>query len=501
MNSFSKNIKKVLFLAIFLFIITVNCTLITEDWHASAHPQPLVIQEFLFKYGKESLDVDLKLRIDAVVVDEVFPKVDKNSDGNFDEAELKIYFEQIVKPNLTSRFNNRDLKYEITGFKTINKNEIRSLDDYAEVRLKTIDTVINQSNSMYVKYEYRFIPNDAFGDNFVYNDNIFETPGIERVNLESTDPSGIIEYSTDFKFKESVSSTNPSTTKSEQPQGNFLKDLQNLSTDLTNRVRVMEFNNPLVFLTAFGLLFVAGALHALTPGHGKSMVAAFLVAKKQSKFADVLILGLSITLAHTAAIYVIGFALLALRQTAYAQNIVYAVEKLSAWLFLGLGLLLLRNGWKAYKHFQSHQHEDHHHHDRASDKFHKHKDSHTHSHNHEEHHHDHGHHHAWEDKNLKIKNRWDLFYAGISGGIVPCLDALSILFVFNSLGRVDLGLILVFIFSLGLAGAIILLGATLLYGKDKLKLEERIGARAEYLLPILSGLFVAGFGVFYILTK
>ena len=84
---------------------------------------------------------------------------------------------------------------------------------------------------------------------------------------------------------------------------------------------------------------------------------------------------------------------------------------------------------------------------------------------------------------------------------MPCFDALSILFVFNAIGRVDLGIILVFIFSLGLAAAIILLGVSLLYGKDLLKLEEKIGPKAEFIMPMLSGTFIALFGVFYILTK
>lgn len=508
----SKKFYKQLLLILSFFLFIFNFSFLIFNLRSSAHPQPLVVQEFVFHYRQNAITVDLNLRIDPVVIDSVFSKLDKNSDQELSGGELKAYFEEIVKPNLVSRFNNRDMEYEITGYKTAKKLELLSLDNYAQIQLKVSNADIKETNSIYVKYKYPFVPNDSFGDAYVYNDDIFDTPGIERINLQSTDPTGIIEYTTDFKFKDfnpnTASNTIQNTNSSSQAQTNtnLLKDLQNLSTDLTNQVKNLRFDNPWVFLTAFLLLFIAGALHALTPGHGKSMVAAFLVAKKNSKFADVLVLGASITLAHTASIYIIGFILLALKQTAYAQNIVVVIERVSAWLFLGLGLLLVYNGWKAYSHFKSHQHEHDHHHDHKHN--HSHDDHHGHDHSHEDHHHSHkdshhdrGHTHAWDDKNLKIKNRWDLFYAGISGGIIPCLDALSILFVFNSLGRVDLGLIMVFIFSLGLAGAIILLGATLLYGKDKLKLEERIGARAEYILPIISGLIVAGFGVFYILTK
>ncbi len=487
-------ISKNLFRFIFIILIIFSFSPFFLTNLVKAHPQPLFVNEFTFRYRPDFIVLDYKIRIEPVIKEDIFHQIDIDGDLTIDEKDLKEYANTVLFPNLTSRLNNQDLKYEIIGTKGLEKSDIKSLDDYAEINFRAINPILKPANSIYVKYNHKYLKNDAYGDYNAYMDDIFEVPGIQRTNIETTNPNGLEDYSTDFIFtdKKPAMQSTIAAAPVNISKNNIFQDFQKLSTDLTNQVKNYNFENPYIFVTAFLLLFIAGALHALTPGHGKSMVAAFLLGKKNSKMLDILILGISITLAHTLVIYIIGFVLLSIRETANAQNIVLFIEKVSAWLFLGLGLILLFNAWRAYEEYSHHNKSLRGHH-------HTQKKQTDHENNH--HIHDHGHPHAWENGNLNIKSRWDLFYAGISGGIVPCFDALSILFVFNSIGRVDLGLILVFVFSLGLSAAIILLGISLLYGKEKLKLEDKIGPRAEYILPFTSGAIVALFGIFYILTK
>lgn len=482
-----QKIYKFIFFSLFIFLILIS----GSQNSGFAHPNPLVFSQFKMVYEVDKVSLEYRLSIDTTTLNDVYKDIDINDDELTSEEEVKLYWENVVSKNLVARLNNIDLNFEYDSSTLINKKDFRTLNDFLEIRLVAKEPVILETNFVYLKYNKKYVPQDPYGDAFYYIDNIVEVKNIERINLDQTNPNGLDEYSTYFKFLDNV----PDNEKESQPipENSWFDYFKNLSTNLTNQVREYDFNNPFLFIVAFIFLFIAGALHALTPGHGKSMVAAFLVGKKGSKIGDVLILGLSITLAHTAVIYLIGFVLLALDRTSESNVIVGYIEKFSAWLFLGLGLILFYNGHKAYKHYKFHQEEHEHH---TYNKYSEHRHDHKHN-----HHHYHGHLHSWDNKNLNIKNRWDLFYAGISGGIIPCIDALSILFLFTSLGRVDIGIIFVFIFSLGLASAIVLLGLSLLYGKDKLKLEEKIGHKAEYILPIASGIIILFFGIFYILTK
>jgi ABC-type nickel/cobalt efflux system permease component RcnA len=437
-----------------------------------AHPQPLVVNEFNFVFSTAKIEMIYRMRIDPVVIDDIFKVLDKNNDKWLDDIEIRDFSDNILLKNLTINFNGKSPDIELISVEGNRKQNFRSLDNFFEIKYLFQNIDIKKQNSIYAKYEFLFLPDDPFGDLASFLDNAPFDNQIRRVNLENTNPNGIEYYSTDFIFV-TVGDDFGAEEETDEVGGNFFDEIKKISSYLTNQVKNYDFSNPIVFLTAFIILFTAGALHAITPGHGKSMVAAFLIGKNKSKFIDVIILGITITLAHTLVIYIIGFFLLLLQQTSQAQNIVLMVERFSAWLFLGLGIVLIFNAWRNYKKFT------------LSNQIKK------------------------NNMNIdpksksfsNIRNRWDLIYAGISGGIIPCFDALSILFVFNTLGRADLGIILVFIFSLGLATAIISLGLSLLYGKDKFRIEEKIGPKAEYILPFFTGGIILLFGIFYIFTK
>lgn len=469
-----------------LLLLTVLCSLLFALCHlnlSSAHPQPLVVQEFIFNFEKTNVKIDYKLRIDPVVLDNIYKIIDKNNDSFISNEEIDDYANNFIIKNSTGRLNNRDIKLIKTGQKLLKKSDFQSLEDHILINFQLENPKVLETSTFFFKYSKRFLPDDPYGDQFVFDDNTFNNPEIERLPSNLTKEIVADEYSVDIKYTKSAAVTLiPTTTGKlieEQKQvGNksVFEQIREKSTELSGKARNYNFkeSSPGFIILGLIIVFIAGALHAITPGHGKSMMAAFLIGKRKSRISDVLVLALSITLAHTFVIYIIGFVLLQLQMTSIAPTVAYYAEKLGSILLLIFGFILLRNAYKAYTHHQYHKKmgEDHHHH-----------------------------HHHHEEKQTNIRSKWDLFYVGISGGIIPCIDALSILFAAVQIGKVALGLVLIFVFSLGLASAITLLGLLLIFGKDKLNIEERLGGKVEIYFPLISGLFILVVAGIYLISK
>ncbi len=188
--------------------------------------------------------------------------------------------------------------------------------------------------------------------------------------------------------------------------------------------------DPAILATALGVAFLLGAAHALTPGHGKAIVAAYLAGSRGRKI-DAMYLGGIVTATHTAAVFVLGLVTLYASQQVALDRIYPWLSALSGALVAGIGGWLL---WKRTRGGHAHHH---------------------HPHDHDHHHHDHEHHH--NDHHEPI-TRGGLVSLGISGGIVPCPEALVVLMISVSLRRIGLGLAILVSFSLGLAAVLIAIG-------------------------------------------
>jgi nickel/cobalt transporter (NicO) family protein len=179
-----------------------------------------------------------------------------------------------------------------------------------------------------------------------------------------------------------------------------------------------------------------GAAHALTPGHGKAMVAAYLVGTKGTP-RHAFLLGGTVTIAHTAGVFALGFVTLGL-------SAFIVPEQLYPWLTLVSGLLVVLVGASVLRlRLRSRGH--HHHHD------------HHHGHSHE-HHHDHREH----DDALTPKG---ILGVGIAAGLLPCPSALVVLLSAIALHRIGLGLALIVAFSVGLAATITAIGLVAVFAR------------------------------------
>ena len=182
-----------------------------------------------------------------------------------------------------------------------------------------------------------------------------------------------------------------------------------------------------------------GAAHALTPGHGKAIVTAYLVGTR-GRPRDALLLGGIVTVTHTIGVFALGFVTLGLSEFIVPEDLYPWLNLVSAVLVVLVGLAVFRlRILAALRPAGRHHHDGHQHH-----------------------HHGHHHHHEGmtEEEHARAhlpqegSGAKGLIAVGISGGLIPCPTALVVLLAAISLHRVAFGLVLIVAFSVGLAAVV-----------------------------------------------
>jgi ABC-type nickel/cobalt efflux system permease component RcnA len=255
-----------------------------------------------------------------------------------------------------------------------------------------------------------------------------------------------------------------------------------------------------VLLLLLAAAFGWGALHALSPGHGKAMVAAYLVGA-QGTARHAVILGAMVTLTHTIGVFALGVITLALSQYLLPED-------LYPWLNLTAGLLVLVVGALVLRARLRRVPDGHHHgpggHTHGPGGHHHGPGRHTHA--GAEHAHDHEltahvsdvpHAHAAHDHAPESLRPRVLLAAGASAGLIPCPSALVVLLGAIAQQEIALGLLLIVTFSLGLAATLTALGLAVVYARGITAKWRPQGATARLaaLAPALSALIIVVVGV------
>lgn len=220
-------------------------------------------------------------------------------------------------------------------------------------------------------------------------------------------------------------------------------------------------NSPAYLVIIFLITFVLGAVHALMPGHGKTVVSAYMVGTRGT-VGDAITLGVTVTVTHLSSVIILGVAL------AFASRYVVP-EKVMPMLGTASGLIILALGlWMLYRRLRNRGVQFHSHHD-----------------------HDHAHRHPHPERGW---GRLSLISLGVSGGMVPCYDAIVVLLLAFSLNRIALGLSLITVFSLGLAFVLIFLA--ILFAKSSSLLEKHLGEnRLVRHIPVVSAVAITVLGI------
>ncbi len=231
----------------------------------------------------------------------------------------------------------------------------------------------------------------------------------------------------------------------------------------------------LLVLVLFAAAFGWGALHALSPGHGKAMIAGYL-AGSRGKPRHAVALGVTVTVTHTAAVFALGLVTLAASEYVLPEDVYPWLGVASGLMVVAIGFAVMRSRYRRWRRMRAGSGERHH----------------GHSH-HDDHHHDH---HG--EPGAPIRTR-ELLGLGISGGLVPCPSALVVLIAAISQHRVGLGMALIVAFSIGLAATVTAVGLVTIWGQRlvrRLRPEQRLfGGRLVGALPALSASLIVLVGV------
>lgn len=262
---------------------------------------------------------------------------------------------------------------------------------------------------------------------------------------------------------------------------------------LAELIAVPELTPKVAFL---GLLVAAalGALHAFSPGHGKTVVGAYLVGSRGTP-RHAAFLGLTVTITHTLGVFALGLVTLFASQYVVADRLFPILSFVSGGIVAAIGFSLFVRRLYAARHkarVHEHMHDDH---DHAHEHSHH---NHTHGHPHEHSHGGRSHSHLPPGADGTPVTWRNLLALGISGGLLPCPSALVVLLSAIALHRIVYGLLLVVAFSIGLAATLTAIGLTFVYAGSFVK-RSRLGAIDNpfvRFLPIVSAFVIMCIGAF-----
>lgn len=191
--------------------------------------------------------------------------------------------------------------------------------------------------------------------------------------------------------------------------------------------------------------FMLGFMHALEPGHGKSVMAAYILGTG-ANLRDALLLGLTVVISHTSVVFALGILSIYLVGTLSSEMTHDIMSVIGGGILIAVGIWILKN------YFRPHEH--------------------------------------------KIDTKKGVLAIGLSAGLVPCPAALAVLLFSITSGNLYDGLVYVFIFSLGLALSISLLSTLFVRGKQFI--EKYVQSKNINKLPLISGIVIVLIGIYTI---
>ncbi|MEU0426190.1 hypothetical protein ABZ235_21775 [Streptomyces canus] len=425
---------------------------------AEAHPSDEVVQQTYLTPTTTRLDVELAITPGVLVAPTFAKSVDTDGDKVLDAREQAAHLDRVTSA-LALRVDGQEVKLAVTG------------SEYAEYAL-----LAAAGGAVRVDLTAELPSSDGLGQVVFTNDY---DPGVRTTvqadvlvaAVDAVRPSGF-ERGDEGRAMTLTFGTGDATDATPAPgAADADADAEGSDGTMLSALRT-PLASPWALLVLIGTCALLGAFHALTPGHGKALLASYLVGANSTP-RQAVALGAVITMTHTASVIALGTLVLFAGAFVVPEVLVPVLEITAGAVVLVLGTRLLLRRW---------QQREGHSHDHGHDHGHSHGEAHGH------------HHHA----PLTVPTTFrGLAAMGVSGGIVPCPEALGVLLLAIGLNRTALGLAMIVAFSVGLAGVLVGLGLILVSARTKLAGFQRPTRWSPLIrwVPMISAAVVTILGV------
>ena len=453
-----------MFALVFLFFSALS---------ASAHPFGEVLQRTVVSDLTNAILIEYNTHFGSETVLTLHP--DKDFNGILDEAEQKAFLDrahQLFFPNISCKLGTRDLELK-------EMDRRLSLEDSGDFK-KGLNTKFVWHVSLMKEGGVpdgllRIIDNNFKAgekNQLSYVVNVLDKTG--PMTLADDGRELVLDLSAKNRAIPGADGMLPTSFQA-SPEPRFsVENEKNNEPETDSLIAFLKDGSGGVKLYLVGLItaFVLGALHALSPGHGKAMVAAYLVGTR-GRLIDAVHLGRVVTVTHVMSVIVLGIVALVLSHYTLSEDIY-------PWLGVASGALIFLTGYflLARMAFVPNNSDHHSHHDH-------------------DHGHDHGHGLYLQSSSDGSKNSHsfkEIISLGVAGGLVPCPSAIVILLFAVAVNRIATGLMLILSFSLGLAAVLILIGVLTVTASSRL---ERFGSGMGWIkrLPIFTAGIIMILGV------
>ena len=442
-----------------LGLICLLISVLLPAKEAAAHPLDEYVQNTYIDLAPDRTTLELNLTPGVLVAPEVVALIDADGDREISEAEGEAYANDYVL---------RDIALEVDGetqpLTILDGSFPTPLDMSAGLGTIRLHVAAEAPEGVPGNHSLSF-RNDHQPVNSKYLLNAFKNSGeveIARQDREKLQHAIWVDY----VVSPEASATSDAVAASTEDVGADAGTTGGVS-DQAQRLTRYLYGPALsawLLVVALGLSALLGGLHALTPGHGKTLVAAYLIGSRGT-VKHAVALGGIVTFTHTASVIAVGLLALLASQLNLPGVLVPVLEVCAGLLVVALGVRLVRERWRLRGGAHHHQH-------------------------------DHDHHHEHDHQHLpKVVKPSDLLAMGVSGGLVPCPEALGVMLVAIGLERIALGLGLIVAFSLGLGAVLIAIGILLVRFRGVLDRLGKPGSHWQRLLPLVSAVIVTVLGV------
>jgi nickel/cobalt transporter (NicO) family protein len=450
---------------------------LTQPRSANAHPLGnFTINHYsMITFAGEGVTVFYVLDMAEIPTFEVLRRYDIEGDGKLSDADKALYYEEMV-PALIEY-----IELTVAGERVQLQATSRSIDlIIGELGLPVLRVELHLEGSLPAGWE---------GSTGSYIDRTYEGrlgwrevvvrggPGIEIVDSTAPEqdvsnalreyPEELLEspiHDTHVTFRlvpgpGPVYDDDPVVSASESTSGGF-------GTGRLTSIVADERLTPGMLALTILIALIWGGAHALTPGHGKAVVAAYLIGTRGTA-RHAAFLGLTVTMTHTAGVFALAMVTLSLSHFFLPEDLYPWMSVASGVLVVSIGLTLLYG--RTYG--------------RRDDVT---QGAVQHSHG--------GMSHSHAPPTTNTVTMRSLLALGVSGGLVPCPSALVLLLAAISVQRLELGVVLVLAFSIGLAGVLTGIGLLVVYARWMLR-RFSFEARVPRFLPAASALVISIAGV------